>query len=124
MKGNITLKTLLAYSDILVVVLGLIISYIAYKFTRHLFSTRSIAAITGVMYGIWSVSKLITYSYDKAWYIFIAFIIALPIVIYYIDRFNTILPQIEPIKSIVSFVEGALLGAILITVISNLFPVN
>ena len=118
--GNVRLISFLLKNQNAVMALSFVITTFA---SYYLFSTRTLAAILGGIVGVWFSPKLVTYNYSKSVYVLIAFIIALPFIVRFLDNTNKKLPDNRLIKSVVSFIEGGILGSIVVIIVANLFPV-
>jgi len=108
----------------LVFITFIVYYYLAIAFKRFFveIASRSWAAILGGIVGAYFSPLLV--SYKDAGYILLILIFSFPLIVQFLDSINQSLPQDEVTKTIASFVEGGLLGAIFITIITNLFPID
>jgi len=87
-------------------------------------SRRSWAAILGGLVGLWFAPSLASFSFDDTTDMIVSFLMAgFPLLIWTFDTINQQLPQDEYVKTTASFIEGGIMGALVTTLIANLFPV-
>jgi len=87
-------------------------------------SRRSWAAILGGLVGLWFAPNLVSIRLvDPVGLITLFLMAVFPLLIWTFDTINQQLPQNEYVKTTASFIEGGIMGAIVTTIIANLFPV-
>jgi len=101
--------------------------YISYSGFVNFFveiSRRSWAAILGGLVGLWFAPALASFGFTDTTHLITLFLFAVfPLLVWIFDTINQQLPQDEYVKTTASFIEGGIMGALVTTLIANLFPV-
>jgi len=108
-------------------VISFVLLYYLYRSVVNFFveiSRRSWAAILGGLVGLWFAPNLVSIRLvDPVGLITLFLMAVFPLLIWTFDTINQQLPQNEYVKTTASFIEGGIMGAIVTTIIANLFPV-
>jgi hypothetical protein len=109
-------------------VISFVVLYFLYRSVVNFFveiSRRSWAAILGGLVGLWFAPSLASFRPALAVDLITLFLMSVfPLLIWTFDTINQQLPQDEYVKTTASFIEGGIMGAIVTTIIANLFPVD
>jgi hypothetical protein len=127
MKGGSTISTEYFWYAVIIVASLIQIYYFYYGIVDFFveISRRSWAAILGGLVGIWFAPSLTSMQLSNVPGAVVHFLlIVFPGLVWTFDQINDQLPQNEYVKTTASFVEGGLMGAIVTTIIANMFPVR